>query len=233
MKHQHQIKTPPSGPYALVKYDAACLAIKAASEIDEVQDFISKAAAMREYGRQVKNIELQNRAALIRIRAQYRLGELLKETPRNDGYHRDTSEASRSPKTLKEMGISLKQSSVCQHLATSPEEKINKALAAIATTAREITTAAVLRTVQPKTRKTKEKAKNCTITAKNIEDTRCLSAASHRLHYCQEKVQLLVSLKKDSVVGTRATKVLKIYLQMFREFSKFCQDGVSYMERNQ
>lgn len=233
MKRQHQTEILSNGPSVLAKYDAACLAIKAASEIDEVQSFISKAAAMQEYGRQINNLELQNRAALIRARAIYRLGELLKQTPRNDGWHRGTPEEPRSPKTLKEMGITKKQSATCQSFASVPESEVDSALASIATSAKEITMAAVIRMVRPRKQAAPEKTNHCTITAKNVEDTRCLNEARHRLRYCQEKVQVLTALKNDKVLGVRVRKVLKLYLQAFRDFSKFAAEGISYMEKNQ
>lgn len=72
----------------------------------------------------------------------------------------------------------------------------------------------------------------CVITTKNIEDTRCLSMASHRLHYCQEKVQVLMQLQDDPKLGVRIQKVLRIYESMFKQFAEFMLDGVAAIKRS-
>lgn len=231
MTHQPLKETPPSGCYGLLKYDAACLAIKEASEIDEVQEFLGKAEAMQIYGRQIKNTDLQNRAAMIRIRAQHRLGELLRETERNDGRGRGHDDGPRSPKTLKQLGITKSQSSACQKLAAVPSEKIDTVLAKIATARQELTTSSVLRAVNPKKNGAPKKKSHCTITAKNIEDTRCLSMAQYRLHYCGEKIKILLALRADPRLGLKARKVLKIYARAFQEFSTFTSGGIRQMEQ--
>ncbi len=63
----------------LLKYDAACRAVAEAKTIDEVSGWIDKAAAVREYGRRIKNRKLEIDAIEIRVRAKKRRGELLLE----------------------------------------------------------------------------------------------------------------------------------------------------------
>jgi hypothetical protein len=207
------------------------LAIKAANEIDEVKSILNKTEAMRAYARQTKNIEMQNWTALIRIRAQYRLGELLLQTERNDG-GRASSEEEPSLKTLKELGVTHKQSATCQKLASVLEATVDNILLSFAGQQKEITTVAVLRKAFPKTllKRKLHCTLNCTITSKNIEDTRCLSMALHRLRYCQEKIYLLLALQNDPKLGQQARKVLEVYAQAFRDFAKFSSQGADYIK---
>lgn len=64
---------------AILKYDAACTAIAEAKTVDEVSEWIDKAAAVREYGRRAKNRKLELDALEIRVKAKRRRGELLAE----------------------------------------------------------------------------------------------------------------------------------------------------------
>lgn len=67
----------PDGSFQLVRYDAACRAVAEARSIDEARDLRDKAEAMRAYGRQAKNKQLEVDAAEIRFRAERRLGEMM------------------------------------------------------------------------------------------------------------------------------------------------------------
>jgi hypothetical protein len=69
----------------LAHYDAACAALAAAVRTDEVQAIHLAAVAMRAYAKQAKNRQLEVDAALVRVRAERRLGELIAEQRRTVG----------------------------------------------------------------------------------------------------------------------------------------------------
>jgi hypothetical protein len=118
---------------ALVRYDAMCHAIAAAYKIDEVKDIRDKALALQRYAQQAKNVEAERQACEIRLRAERRAGRLLaaKEKAKRgpakasgQGSQRVTSDH----ETLADLGVSKKQSSDWQKLATVPEEQFEKAV---------------------------------------------------------------------------------------------------------
>lgn len=124
----------------LVRYEAACKALAEARSVDEVKDIRDKSEAMRAYGRQAKNKQLEVDAAEIRFRAERRLGELIKaqkETvglnkgaksgrlPKNGGARKEPPLKDDRP-TLAEAGIDKKLSSRAQRYAAIPEDEFEK-----------------------------------------------------------------------------------------------------------
>ena len=113
----------------LVKYDAACKALAIAKTADEAKDIHDKADAMRIYARQAKNRGLEVDAAEIRIRAERRLGELIKLQKNTVGLNvggRPKTGAAEVPvfqPTLADVGIDKKMSSRAQKLAAVPEQR--------------------------------------------------------------------------------------------------------------
>jgi len=116
----------------LVRYDAMCRAIADAYEVDEVKDIRDKALALEIYARQAKNVDAERDACEIRLRAERRAGQLLKEmekakaSPGNQ--HTGPLARCEGSKTLADMGISYTQSSRWQKLADVPEEQFDGAL---------------------------------------------------------------------------------------------------------
>jgi N6-adenosine-specific RNA methylase IME4 len=119
---------------ALLRYDAACQAIAEAKAVDEVTEWIDKAAAVREYGRRIKNRQIEIDAIEIRVRAKQRRGELIRElkasgrlvTPRTA---RTIESPSNDLITLDDLGISRNESSEEQKIAAIPRDSFERLVA--------------------------------------------------------------------------------------------------------
>ena len=101
----------------LVKYSAACRALAEAVAVDEVKELHDEAAAFQEYAKQAKNRQMEIDAAAIRIRAERRLGELLREAEKQVGARGQSGGGTRgskkeprvnAPPTLASLGIDKK-----------------------------------------------------------------------------------------------------------------------------
>lgn len=112
----------------LMLYNNACKALAAAKATDEVKQIRDKAEAMRAYANQAKNREMEIDAAEIRIRAERRLGEMIREQKEGVGLNTGAMGIGKSavPKenrtpTLADAGIDKKLSSHAQKVAAIPE----------------------------------------------------------------------------------------------------------------
>jgi N6-adenosine-specific RNA methylase IME4 len=97
----------------------------------DVKDVADKAMAIKEYGRLSQDRSLELNAAELRIRAERRLGEMLKASERNAGTLRrgsDTEPRDTTP-TLDEIGIDKKLSSRAQKLASISDRAIEARIA--------------------------------------------------------------------------------------------------------
>lgn len=112
----------------LVRYDAMCHAIAAAYEVDEVKDIRDKALALEVYSRQAHNTEAERQACEIRLRAERKAGQLLREMEKAKGGNPSLTPRG-SAKTLGDLGITYDQSSNWQKLADVPDEQFETALA--------------------------------------------------------------------------------------------------------
>jgi hypothetical protein len=116
----------------LVKYDAMCRAIDAAYKVDEVKDIRDKAIALEHYTRLAHNVEAERQACEIRLRAERKAGKLLRAKAKAKGRLKRGKKLPRSPhvttETLKDLGISKKQSSDWQRLADISEDDFERSL---------------------------------------------------------------------------------------------------------
>lgn len=121
----------------LVRYEAAKQAIAEYRTVDEVKDFRDKALAIEAYAKQANDLELERDAAIARVRAERKCGELLSETEKAKGargtgsnqYQTEVrSNDATTPKTLAEMGVTKDQSSKWQQLARVPEKEFEDAI---------------------------------------------------------------------------------------------------------
>ena len=122
---------------ALTKYEAARRALAAARATDEAKDIRDKAEAMRVYARQAKDRQLEVDAAEIRIRAERRLGELIRAQKETMGlatggqpYHPTGSQKDPVGRgtvpTLSEAGIDKKLADRARKLAAVPQDRFEE-----------------------------------------------------------------------------------------------------------
>ena len=123
----------------MIRYEAARQAVAEYKTVDEVKDFRDKALAIEAYAKQANDYELERDAAIARVRAERRCGELLADMDKATGARgqlngRDSSGGSvvRLPepasRTLDQMGITKDQSSKWQRLAAVPEAEFEAAV---------------------------------------------------------------------------------------------------------
>jgi hypothetical protein len=121
-------------PVKLTRYDAMCSAIAVARRVDEIKNIRDKAVALAAYAKQAKNHDAERWAQEIRIRAERKTGQLLRETAKAKGGkppqagNRSKPTTGFAPATLAELGISKDQSADWQKLAKVPNEEFEAAL---------------------------------------------------------------------------------------------------------
>ena len=137
----------------LIKYEAACRALADAAQVDEVLSVLDAAAAAKAYARQAKNRDLEILAMEIRLQAERRLGELLRQQKEAGGLNaggrpRSVDEKTGSARepvsgdeingsdeepvfvapTLADMGIDTMLSMQSQQLAAVPDSEFEQIL---------------------------------------------------------------------------------------------------------
>lgn len=132
----------------LVRYDAARTALAEARSVDEVKDIRDKAEALRSYARQAGDIEMQNWAAEIKVRAERRAGEFLLEIDREQGLRRPTNTTSiqRGSKLageIERVGIGRGTAVRWQQIARIPQSVFEPHIACATAERRELTSAGV------------------------------------------------------------------------------------------
>lgn len=133
----------------LIRYEAARTALAECQAVDEVKDIRDKALAMEAYARQAKDTNLMQMAAEIKVRAERRLGEMLREQKETVGLNPGgrPAETPRDERgvSLADIGISYDLSSRSQQLAAMPAEHFETAIASAKETAKAVSTTYMLR----------------------------------------------------------------------------------------
>lgn len=108
------------------KIDQARIALAEARTIPHVKHIVDIAEAMERYARRQKlGLEAEQYAHELRIDAEIRLGEMLKDAPKNDGGRPRKTSTTPAPvltPTLADLGIDKKTSARAQKLAKLPKE---------------------------------------------------------------------------------------------------------------
>lgn len=133
----------------LVKYDAARLALAAAHRADEARDIRNKAVALQVYAKQAKDPELFRWVTEIRVRAERRTGELLRDMDKHRGGNPNLSSRDDGLKTLANLGVTRDESSLWQRLAAIPERDFEVRLHEAALDPIAMTTKRILRAGAP------------------------------------------------------------------------------------
>jgi hypothetical protein len=133
MSAQPRKSNPKAKTHTLVRYDEMCRAIAEVYRVDEVKDIRDKAMAIMLYAKQANNREAELQAIQIRVRAERKAGELLREIPTAQGHRTDLApprDEVPSPKheVLSDLNISRQQASDWERLADVPEAEFEKHL---------------------------------------------------------------------------------------------------------
>lgn len=136
----------------LVRYEAARTALANAHRVDEVKDIRDKAEAMAAYARQAKDQDMILWATEIKVRAERKCGELLRDSAERgervtyrDARWGSSESHDETRKTLADIGVTNTQSSRWQSLAGMSDEHFETAVATAKETAGQVTTAFMLR----------------------------------------------------------------------------------------
>jgi hypothetical protein len=126
--------------------------LAACNSIDDIKSIREKGEAVRHYAKTAKaGLELQNRAAELKLRAERRAGELLRALELRGGDR--VSERAGSRPTLAQLDLTKSQSARWQKLAAIPEEVFTKAIAFARAEGVELTTAGLWRMATARTRR--------------------------------------------------------------------------------
>ena len=127
-------------------------AIEQAGSFDEVKAIRDQAEALRVYSRSIgAALDAVNAAAELRIRAERRMGEALRDTEMAKGgrpSETPTPGVSVSAPTLEEIGITAKQSSRYQQIAAIPKDTFETAIEAHKAADEPLSAAAVVRVAE-------------------------------------------------------------------------------------
>lgn len=127
----------------ITKWDNAKQAIAECRSIDEIKEIRDRAEALRQYAKQAKeSLQVQNDIAEIKLRAERRAGEMLKEA--NIPKHNEKNEL-QDVTRLKDIGIEKHESSRWQKEADIPEEVFEQHIAEVKNNNIELTQAGLLK----------------------------------------------------------------------------------------
>jgi hypothetical protein len=229
----------------LIRYDAARKAIASAYRVDEAKKIRDKAEAVRTYARLAGDLQLQNQACEIRIRAERRAGQLLLDMEKNPGTRgtgrprKDGTKVERSsmptahPPKLEDFGVTKDQSSKWQRLALLVDEStFERALVQAREKNGELTNAALLREIR-EIATPSEVLTDPDVNVITSELIRDIESASRR-----EKLETVVRLRKRLnptltkklvlALSNSATHMAKCEKQLSKDFEDYPANGKAF-----
>lgn len=210
---------------SLVRYEAARQALTECARVDEAKEIRDWAVALAAYARQAKDRELEDRALEIRLRAERRAGELLRDTEKNPGARGNpggrgarivqSHEATAQP-TLAELGVSKDQSSNWQRLAATPDRVFESALAAAKKAGERATTDGMLRRIEGRQQRRNANA----VAFSQATDGQLIEYAAGRLPIILREVEQRLGLAAGCVAALLAHPT-ELQLRRGREAKTF------------
>jgi site-specific DNA-methyltransferase (adenine-specific) len=136
-------------PREIVLLEQAAAFLAECQDLDEVKSLIDQAEVIRLYQKKIgDSLRAQNAAGEIKLLAQHRMGELLREMTKHNGDPR-SHDATR----LSDLGITKSESSRTQAIAAIPEPKFKQHIAEIKESNRELTSKEMVRLGQAEQRR--------------------------------------------------------------------------------
>lgn len=217
----------------LVYFNNAKKSLALATKVDEVKDIRDKAEALRLYAKQSgETLEMQNQCAEIKLRAERRAGEILREQEKNNqrekrgGDRKSKSHDATliSPPKLSDLGVTKSQSSRWQESADVPEDVFEKHIAEVKDRKHELTSTGVNKLAKKLKKEIKaEQDKRDLIEAqeKIDEDKRRNIESVCDLRVCSCAELLANGIKPDAVITD--PPYAKEFLLCFTELAVGCK----------
>lgn len=134
----------PKGGHELALLDQASQALTAARTLDEIKVIRDKAEAVRKYAQSASlGLDVQNRAAEVKLRAERQAGELLSQLMLRGGDRRSKGHCDRLK--LSDLGLTANQSKRWQMQAKVPEEVFQEHIEQTRKEGKELTSAGLMR----------------------------------------------------------------------------------------
>jgi hypothetical protein len=185
---------------ALATLDRARLKLAEARTLPDLKKIRDIAEAAKAYSRAAKmGTEVQNYAGEIVAEATRRMGEFLLTAEKNPGarrYPKGTAKQAPLP-TLKELGISKKESANCQDIARLPLEKFREHINAIKKSGHVITTSALTMAAKEHKRKTRP----VVLTAQSFQPAEADSPEAVLADQLQDKLKRILGSKSNIKVN--------------------------------
>lgn len=193
----------------LTRYDRMRTAIIEAHSIDDVKEIRDKAEALRQYAKQAgESLENQNMIAEIKLRAERRAGELIREGQEKgeiQGKGRPekiSHDVTFSPVHLEDVGITPMQSSRWQSIASVPEEVFEAEIIETKAKNMELTSAGMLKVAKDIRREAQKQSYKRAMEERlaALQENPTVSTIACRLHVARAEATTLEPESVDIII---------------------------------